>query len=194
MKKIVLSAVAVLAMGSFAVAGGDIAPAPVFEETPGNFFVGLSYSCYDIKEGEDVNLDINDDFEAAMIQAGYKYNEYVAFEFRYWFGIEEDVFNYNTMELNRDSNADSWGIYVKPMYPVWEGLSVYGLLGYASTSFDMSRTSLDDVDGFSYGLGAEYTFENNIKLFVDYTSLYSDSMTYNDNYVDGYNFGIGYRF
>jgi opacity protein-like surface antigen len=158
---------------------------------PGNFYAGLSYSCYDVKQtdGDRVNTTINEDFEAVMFQAGYKFNQYVAVECRYWLGLDESaVVN---EEVYEDYNAESWGLYVKPMYPVYEGVDVYALLGYASTSYDKI---VEDVDGFSWGLGVEYTFSNNIGLFVDYTSLYDDDGRYNDNYVDAYNFGVNYKF
>jgi opacity protein-like surface antigen len=194
MKKIVLSAVAVLAMSSFAVAGGDIepaAPVAVPMAMEGNFYAGISYSCYDVKQtdGNRIGTTIDEDFESAMLQAGYKFNQYVSVEGRYWIGLEEDVLVDNT--LYNDFTANSWGLYVKPMYPVYDGLDVYALLGYASTSYD---DVVEDVDGFSWGLGIEYTFSNNIGLFIDYASLNYDSGTYNDDYVDTYNFGVNYKF
>ena len=192
MKKIILSVVATAAVSSFAIAGGDIAPVVVAEPMEiGDFYAGLSYSCYDVKQtdGNRVNTSINEDFEALMFQAGYKFNQYVAVEGRYWLGFEEStVVNDRIYE---DYSADSWGLYVKPMYPVYEGVDVYALLGYASTSYDKV---LEDVDGFSWGLGIEYTFSSNIGLFVDYTSMYDDDGKYNDNYVEGYNFGVNYKF
>ena len=195
MKKTLLSAVAIAALSSFAVAGGDIEPVPVVVPMEmGDFYVGLSYSCLDARQtdGDRRNSSINEDFEAAMFQAGYSINEYFAIEGRYWYGIEESIIVND--RLNTDSNIDIWGIYAKPMYPVMEGLDIYGLLGYASASYDLSRSSLDDRDGFSWGAGLEYTFSNNIKLFADYASIYQDSATYNDESINTYNFGVGYRF
>jgi hypothetical protein len=49
MKKLNLSLAAIFAMGTFAVAGGDIAPVepvveePVVVESTGNFYLGLAY-------------------------------------------------------------------------------------------------------------------------------------------------------
>ncbi len=200
MKKIVLSAVATIALGSFAVAGGDIAPVvPVVEPMEvGDFYVGLSYSCLDSKQtdGDRVNVSINEDFEAAMFQAGYSFNEYVAVEGRYWYGLEESAIVNGA--LSSDTGIDIWGIYVKPMYPVMESVNIYALLGYASTSYSVNNVaSLDDVDGFSWGFGLEYTFDNNIKLFADYASIYQDDASgfaLNDDSINTYNFGIGYRF
>ncbi len=199
MKNIVLSAVAVVALGSFAVAGGNIVPVVPVEEPMevGDFYVGLSYSCLDTKQtdGNRVNASINEDFEAAMFQAGYSFNEYVAVEGRYWYGLEETgVINGS---LSSDTSVDIWGIYVKPMYPVMESINVYALLGYASTSYDVNVGSVDDIDGFSWGAGLEYTFDNNIKLFADYASIYQDDasgMALNNDSINTYNFGVGYKF
>ena len=198
MKKIVLSAAAVLAMSSFAVAGGDIAPVPVAAPMEvGDLYVGISYSCLDSRQtdGNRVNTSINEDFEAAMFQAGYSFNEYIAIEGRFWYGLEETLFVNDT--INNESNINIWGIYAKPMYPVTEAIDIYALLGYASASYDLSVSSLEDRDGFSWGAGLEYTFSNNIKLFADYASIYQDSASgyaLNDDSINTYNFGIGYRF
>jgi opacity protein-like surface antigen len=140
-------------------------------------------------DGNRIGTTIDEDFESAMLQAGYKFNQYVSVEGRYWIGLEEDVLVNNN--LYNDYTANSWGLYVKPMYPVYDGLDVYALLGYASTNYD---EVVMDADGFSWGLGVEYTFSNNIGLFIDYASLNYDSGTYNDDYVDTYNFGVNYKF
>jgi len=84
MKNIVLSAVAVLAMSSFAVAGGDIAPIeePVVEVpevvVTDSGFLGLAYGyanvdgsvfeTHNIKNFANTNLD---SYSTVMIQAGY---------------------------------------------------------------------------------------------------------------------------
>ena len=62
------------------------------------------------------------------------------------------------------------------MYPVSSAFDIYALLGYAGTdvTYDIpsggSITS-DTVNGFSWGIGGEYTFSNSWSLFVDYTSI-----------------------
>jgi len=77
------------------------------------------------------------------------------------------------------------------MYPVYENINVYALLGYASTEYDKV---VNDADGFSWGVGAEYTFMDKISFFVDYTNLNYDDNKYNDDYIDTYNFGLNYKF
>ena len=56
MKKVTLSMIVALAMSTFAVAGGDIAPVepmvetPVIEESTGAFYVGLAYGLINIDD------------------------------------------------------------------------------------------------------------------------------------------------
>ena len=211
MKNIVLSTVAVLTMGSFAVAGGDIAPVeePVVVVEPvvtdAGFYLGLAYGyatmdlTFTEVTGNSVYAeDLGDDsYSTIMLQAGYDFNKYVAIEGRYWFGLDED-FGLG----NGDYNIDTWGIYVKPQYPVTDAFDIYALLGYANT--DQGNAFNDTtLDGFSWGLGASYAFTNNVAIFVDYVNMYNDSVT--DTYPNGdydeldfdistWNFGVTYKF
>ncbi len=229
MKNIVLSAVAVLAMSSFAVAGGDIAPVEepivVVEEpvvTDSGFYLGLAYSYMnatsEINDGDVFNW--NDGYELAdadintgMFQAGYKFNSYVAVEGRYWFGGNDTIgtiIDIAGVPRDVDADIDTWGIYVKPMYPVTDAFDIYALLGYADNGYELSAITSagdvsvnpdSDIDGFSWGIGAAYSFNDNFSLFVDYTVLYddeTDSFYYNDivleDEIDSINVGVTYKF
>lgn len=223
MKNIVLSAVAVAAMSSFAVAGGDIAPIQepvvvtpevVEEVTDAGLYLGLGYGAM---KGEETytlgnltaELD-SKDFDQLLIQAGYKFNSYVAVEGRYWAGMNDlsDVAYYDGEVYNTDASVNAFGIYVKPMYPVTPEFNVYALLGYASTSLDedifvpagtLTRTT--DLDGFSWGLGASYTFNDSVSIFADYAVLYDDTYDEYDNVdassdftISTVNVGVSYKF
>ena len=226
MKNIVLSAVAVFTMSSFAVAGGGIVPIgePIIEEPiivenlDAGFYLGLGYGSL---KGEQTYTDGNwkvefnsRDFDQLLLQAGYKFNAYVAVEGRYWFGMNDltgDYGIYNGVLYNTEENLDAFGIYVKPMYPVTDAFDIYALLGYASTTLNQNfkagnvvisnSTDLDlDLDGLSWGLGAAYTFNENISIFADYVVLYDD--TY-DKYdfdassefeINIVNVGVSYKF
>ncbi len=226
MKNIVLSAVAVLAMSSFAVAGGDIAPVeePVVVPEPvvtdSGFYIGAAYGYLNntvdytgpvmvdgITAQGSVNL-LDDSHNEFMIDAGYKFNSYVAIEGRYWFGADT---TYTVDGQAYDVAIDAWGIYVKPMYPVTDAFDVYALLGYASTDASIDKKfayngyesyGTDSLDGFSWGIGAAYSFTDNISVFVDYTSLYNTDDTYVtdvgdvtlDSTIDTWNFGLNYQF
>ena len=204
MKNIVLSTVAVLAMGSFAVAGGNVAPveevveAPVVVSNSGPY-IGIAYG-YMMNEqtmnGTDYSFDEN--YNSVMLQGGYKFNDYVAVEGRYWFGVDSE---FTVGSETFDQSIDSWGIYVKPMYPVTEEFNVYALLGYASSQYNNTTSARfhdATMDGFSWGLGASYAVSDNVDLFVDYVSLYNDDTEispaiYNEK-IETVNFGVTYKF
>ncbi len=225
MKNIVLSAVAVLAMSSFAVAGGDIAPIeePIVEEVVvapvamGSFYLGLGYGSlqgdetygWNPGQGEITFEEETRDFDQLLLQAGYKFNDYVAIEGRYWIGMNDltDTFDFEGDFYNTDSSIDAWGIYVKPMYPVTDAFDVYALLGYATTTLSEDifipggTVNVDtDLDGFSWGLGVAYTFNDSIVIFADYVSLYNDTVDYDfqnswsDFEINTVNVGVSYQF
>ena len=215
MKNIVLSAVAVLAMSSFAVAGGDVAPidepvvvAPVIDDS--GFYLGLAYSSLNMTADSEDSTDTfwNEGYDKTwseiMLQAGYKFNQYVAVEGRYWIGLEDTTMIPHIFQDHGsvDASVDSWGLYVKPMYPVTEEFDIYALLGYASSEISSDYVTSDSMDGFSWGLGGAYSFTENFSVFVDYVRLYDDTdsfgyaaNTYNvDTTIDTWNFGVTYKF
>jgi len=186
MKKVKLSLMAVIATSVFAVAGGDIAPVEPevnipTEETSafaGNFYLGAGYG-YETVEADALGVSTDENYDTVVLQAGYKFNEYIAAEARYWIDTESD-------------GADTWGIYAKPMYPVTTEVDVYALLGYA-------EVDADGFDGgFSWGLGASYAINDNVSVFADYVSMYDDTMTILgtdvDTTVDTVNVGVTYNF
>jgi len=233
MKNIVLSTVAVLAMSSFAVAGGDIAPVEepvvVVEEsvvTDSGFYIGGGYGYLTTDEDEtgtlngglDYTNSASDNYNDIFIQMGYKINSYVAIEGRYWFGISDTISNAWSGTNGYDLSIDAWGLYVKPMYPVTDALDVYALLGYGAAEAEVSGWSNtygyssihgDSWDGFSWGLGASYSFTDNVSIFADFVRIvsssddladYTDSRrnVYTDREldqdVDTWNFGVSYKF
>ena len=233
MKKFNLSLVAVLAMSTFAVAGGDIAPVEtqvesvvdtvVEEVSTGSFYAGIAYSrigadITNIKVSHettfaDVQNDLELDMGAVMLDVGYKFNDYIAVEARYWIGIDADSdslkFSHDDYTVHGDvldSDSDAWGIYVKPMYPVTDAFDVYGLLGYGSASLNDSAKFGDDVEGISWGVGAAYSFTESFSVFLDYVAFTEDTLSNNvvthafiddtqyDHEFDTINFGLNYQF
>ena len=209
MKRFTLSMAALAAMGTLAMAGGDIeAPVePVVEvEAPmavsdSGFYIGGAYSAAKLDRdfnGQEEELDSGDgiyeeyrgsvevEYDALMLQAGYKFNQYLAVEGRYWKSLSDGDWSYNASGTENDEpfsehdsgsdgdfDFEAWGIYVKPMYPVTEALDVYALLGYGNVESDnqyWSDTALDE-DGFQWGLGASYGITENVSLFLDYVQL-----------------------
>lgn len=174
MKKFTLSIIAIMAMGSFAIAGGDIKDVePVTEVAVvdnSSFYVGLAYS-YISAEVDDTETG-----NAYSLVAGYNFNQYIAIEGRYGqtFG-----------DMDVDGAANSLGncigdcerevtykaLYLKPQYPVVESFSIYALLGYGEV---IARET--SGDGFQWGLGANYKITENASIFIDYVSLYDDDL------------------
>lgn len=203
MKKTVLSLVSILTLNGLAYAGGDITTViePVVEipEVKVNpFYVGIGM-------GEAyVNDDVTDEEISAttlMLQAGYRYNDYLALEGRYTFGLggsDYDAGNLTGVTNAYDGDLSTWGIYVKPMYPVGD-FSLYALLGYGGVMLD-DLVGGDAVEnGFHWGLGATYSFTEEISLFADYVSLYDDTgfdyrAKLDDVTADTWTVGFSYNF
>ncbi len=226
MKNIVLSAVAVLAMSSFAVAGGDIAPVeeavvdvPEVMEAPvvdAGFYLGLGYGALGFERtvtagNFEYNPDRDLDYDTVMFQMGYKFNSYVAVEYRYWKGMDDEDITAIDNNLGGVGSADlsAYGIYVKPMYPISEAFNVYALLGYSVATYEVDYGDLTadtDKDGFSWGLGAAYAFNQNVSVSLDYVVVadaeYDDFVGYNgtlyeatnDTTVDTVNVAVTYKF
>ena len=174
MKQITLSLVAMIAMSSFSMAGGGESPVvepvtviPAIDQSALYVGIGLSavsnresgLNFFDVKAGQDRTGDIT-------LLAGYEFNPYIALEGRYMNSItQEDI-------LERDS----WGIYVKPQYPVTEAMNIYALLGYGGFNADGINGANINVDdtGFQWGLGGSYDFTEHISLFADYVNIAND--------------------
>ncbi len=217
MKNITLSTIAFLAMSTLVMAGGDITPVvePVVEvqevvNNDAGFYVGVAYTAINnettISNG--VNGDV--DYSGFMLQAGYKFNPYIAVEARYWDGGDERLHMSHPVghpdgdDHSVPSEFDAWGIYVKPMYPVTEALDIYALLGWGDQNTVNHIYTPGDAS-LSWGLGAAYSFTECVSVFVDYVSIYDDTAIENStdpfgNSVDveiassSLNIGISYKF
>ncbi len=180
MKKVSLSIAALLAMNTFAFAGGDFTTPvepqvtiPEVEESTGSFYVGAGYSY--------INLDaetVEHDSDATLLLAGYNFNPYIGVEARYA-GLTDCI--------------DNAAIYVKPQYPITDAAKVYALLGYGETTYDNGVVD-NSEDSFQWGLGANYAVTENIGVFADYTNLYDDTFAGVDSTVDAINVGVTYTF
>ncbi len=201
MKKSILSLVAIVAMSGVIYAGGDVAPieevaeVPVVDESAFYIGMGVGYTAFDNSfTSEEINNN------TLMLQAGYKYNRYIALEGRYSFGFNTDYDAGNIVNpLNvYTGDVSNWGVYVKPMYPIGD-FSLYALLGYGGVQLQDLLGGDAYETGFQWGLGASYAFTESISLFVDYVSLYNDTgfdyVAQNaDIDVDTWTLGVSYKF
>lgn len=115
---------------------------------------------------------------------GNTFNPNFALEGRVGFGVGDDSANGLEVEIE-----DYLAIYAKPMLPVSDVISLYGLLGIADTSVE-TNVGDDSDDDISYGVGLNAKLQNGIELFGEYVSLYDDSNVE----VSGFNLGASMRF
>ena len=180
MKKIVNS-IALLAMtGSLAVAGGDFSE-PLEPEVNipeqeivviedevkyDGFYVGAGLG--NMRMSENVTLN----GVSLTLMAGYYFNQYVGVEARYSQTVNDLDIDSARPIVSVDDELSNVGLYVKPMYALTTGFSLYGLAGYGWSTYKTY-----EEDGFQWGLGAKYELANGVGLFVDYLDIYDD-----DNY------------
>jgi len=214
MKKFTLSIVAIMAMGTFAIAGGDIAPVeepvvevvePVLDDS--GFYIGggYSYMNMNIEGSEQLNTvfhppvigetDITG--HSLTVLAGYNFNKYIALEGRYTLSLGDLDVDNAIGESDLDADMSNLALYLKPMYPVTEAFNVYALLGYGQVTLDNGTEYTEN--GFQWGIGANYDVNDNVGVFVDYTRLYDDKGFDNtwvdqDVVVDSVNIGLTYKF
>jgi len=98
--------------------------------------------------------------------AGYNINEYLAAESRASISIaNDDSINYSNIAL-----------YLKPQYDVYDGLTLYSLLGFGKMGASSAVTDATKASKTSLqiGFGANYSLPNNFKIFADYTFIGKD--------------------
>jgi len=220
MKSVIYALLASAVMGTFAVAGGNeavakpaVAEIPQAENTTSAFYAGLGYG-YFKQKNDDITYNSQDlwsieiETDNILFQAGYQYNQYVAVEARYWMGIgDATITGLDGTSSDESGDYASWGIYLKPMYPVTERFNIYAMLGYASTSLESDSGAYWDTDGFSWGAGAEFGVTEHVFIFADYVNLMTpDSFDLHapkygvipDIDMDGdlytFNLGVTYKF
>jgi opacity protein-like surface antigen len=179
MKKILMSVVAMVAIGSMAQAGGDIAPVapvPVASSCGEGFYVGAALAMQRTYGGDADWFDdgvLGQDKTVPLTGIlGYKFNCYLAVEGR----ISKTVYEEDYADVL------TYSIFLKPMYPVTEDLDVYALIGYGVvdaeyTDGDVPAPSnligqtIVDKGGFQWGFGASYAVNESWTVFLDYTRL-----------------------
>ena len=150
----------------------------------------------DITGVKNVDLDDFDEMPiTAMAQVGYKINDYIALEGRYWTNLITKLSVTNSSNKDFElAHSAMGGVYLKPMYPVLDSLDIYGLLGYAMGNIPENSVRLQDDNGFSDGLsfggGASYDIYEGLGIFADYVMF--DSSAHVD--TSAINVGMNYTF
>jgi len=158
--KIITSLLSIAILTSASYAGGkyvepvdaEVAPIPeIIIPMPlyiglGLVATGLSRDCLCVDSNR-----VKDMTYGGLVRVGWDFNPYI--------GIEARALKTN---IEKDfSETTHYGIYLKPQYHVTEQSNVYGLLGYGRTIVDYDCKDKKNTltkDGFSYGIGFEYDF------------------------------------
>jgi len=237
MKKVQLSVLAVFACTNLVMAGGDINPItpyeiedvqsvvitplppvvqapvvevpvvqapvvviPVADVSPIYVGLGLVAARYDAKCTTTPTGCSVDKTGGILVRAGYDFNKYMGVEAR---GMM------TSLKAN-GGKIKHIGAFVKPMYPVTDGLNIYALGGIAKTTTQgsMRRTN---VTGLAFGAGIEYDLSSDNKkdakydrefdgiadqekgfgVFADYERLYYKK---NSPDLDALSVGVTYDF
>ena len=171
-KKIVIYSL----LTSCILAGGDIEEvfqSEYFQPTENRFYIGLSTSSFNMNDDfTDEKISSND----IGLLAGYKFNDYFAVEGRASMGLNMDYNPGMTGNNSSDYDGDytSWGIYLKPMYPI-DDFRIYGLIGFGGTQLSNLENGDAYENSFQWGLGAEYNIHEDYAIFVDYVKAYDDT-------------------
>lgn len=196
-----LSTVALLAITSnIAIAGGDISAVEPKITIPqkemvvvdnnvkyNGFYAGgaLSY----------LRMNANDELrgQALSLIGGYYFNKYIGVEARYTRSITDPDLDTGTSVTSSDDILSNLGLYVKPMYNITTGFSVYGLAGYGKAE----AGNLSEA-GVQWGLGSKYELANGVGFFFDYMNLHDgddfDTVSAQDLFFSSTNVGATYTF
>jgi opacity protein-like surface antigen len=171
-----------------------VAVVPSMEtKVPSNFYIGLGIGLAQINS----ELYEEDSIVDATLKVGYNLHKYLAVEARGSMGLSDGD------KLGHDY---SYGLYLKPKYPIYETFSVYGLLGYAKSkisfenevAFNGITNDYTEQDGFSFGAGAEYSLNNHWSLSLEAVRYIDESNTKPEGTyaikVDTANIGVNYYF
>jgi len=185
------------------------------------FYLGGAYSYINtsddflVSNGTDTVSGKTDDSNSGfLVNAGYDFNKYVGIEMRYTYlpGLTKHYMarDYATGELIAGSSGYDIDIanlagYLKLAYPVTESFSIYGLIGYGSTSWTADEGTFkvwDSDSSMQYGGGLKYGISESFSIFADYTLLYDGDTQYSDSGEDwsvdstisSINIGVTYKF
>ena len=173
---------------------------PMAEISPIYVGLGLVAARYDAKCTTTPTGCSVDKTGGILVRAGYDFNEYMGVEAR---GMM------TSLKAN-GGKIKHIGAFVKPMYPVTDGLNIYALGGIAKTTTQgsMRRTN---VTGLAFGAGLEYDLSSDNKkdakydrefdgiadqekgfgVFADYERLYYKK---NSPDLDALSVGVTYDF
>lgn len=199
MKRFILPAMAMMAMGTFAAAESyPTQGAQSYNSLYGadssltysnKAYVGLGYSYMSFKDelryrNEKDDLDLTGN--AITLLGGYSINRYFAVEGRYSRSIGDvsisDISvgsSLNGMDIpvpgmDFDGDMQNIALYLKPMYTTPK-VAIYGLLGFGQ--FKMEADGVNDdfsENALQWGFGVMFSSGEHLNIYIDYIRLYGE--------------------
>jgi len=130
---------------------------------------------------------------ALTLIGGYYFNQYIGLEARYTRTLTDPDLDSGAGVSSYDDTLSNLGLYIKPMYNITTGFSVYGLAGYGKAEAGDLEES-----GVQWGLGSKYELANGLGIFFDYMSLYDgddfDTVSAKDAFFSSTSVGATYTF
>ncbi|HFQ61837.1 MAG TPA: porin family protein [Epsilonproteobacteria bacterium] len=201
MNKLVSTAALLAIVSNFAMAGGDFST-PVEPEVNipekevvvvddnvkyNGFYAGGAWSYLRMNAIDELRG------HALTLVGGYYFNKYIGVEARYTRTLTDPDLDTGAAVLSYDDTLTNLGIYLKPMYNITTGFSVYGLAGYGKAEAGDLEES-----GVQWGLGTKYELANGVGIFFDYVNFYDDdnfdTINAQDAFFSGTSVGATYTF
>jgi opacity protein-like surface antigen len=152
----------------------------------GGIYGEVGYTSLKVKFSDDDGQKYSASPSAIRLIVGTALHPNFAVEGMLAFGAGKDTLS-GTTEKVKLNNA--FGIYVKPKMNLTAELELFGRFGYARSKVSVGGEK-DSEGDVSYGLGLGYALSKQTSINVDYMSYYKKDGVK----VDGFTFGVGYKF
>ena len=162
----------------------------LFFATVGNVYAGETYLGVDLRSLDYESRGFEADLYAVTGKVGYKFIDYLSIEGFIGLGVSDDETGSGITLTNLEVDRIS-GLFIKGAYPINEKFSIYGLLGQTEvkmTAENQLSTATDTTNDTSFGAGAQFNFNNNMSLSLEYIKYIDKS------FLELSGFALSYEF
>ena len=139
------------------------------------------------------------DFTALQLTLGaYIYGNH-ALEVRFTKGVNGEEFTSSGVKQTLEV-SDATSVFYKYDFELTEKIKLYPLVGFTEAEFDVEYTnsninySIVDSSGLSYGLGANINISDDVKVYAEYISYFSDDKESVTIDYNGISAGVNFLF
>lgn len=213
MKKFILTIIAVITLGTGAIANSKNGQEPYL----GSPYLGIAYSYMneniDVQQYIDpIGFDFDVKGDSLSIIGGYNFHQFLAVEGRYTKTVGDLDFSVDADGIDDGiswgGNMTNVGVYFKPKHTSTNGVTIYALLGMGHVKLDLDYIGEESSTEFQWGAGISFDGgkgvigDSDLTLFLDYTRLYDNehSILLNgqfikvDDVIDVITVGVAFTF